>query len=67
MLFISIKFKIISFNEIQNHIISYNSNIIGFYKTVLYMAIEKNSIEIVKILLMNDQLDINVIQNRIFQ
>ena len=35
----------------------YNIN----FKTVLYLAIEKENIEIVKLLLMNDKLDINVL------
>ena len=32
-----------------------------FYKTALYLAVEKENIEIVKLLLMNDKLDINII------
>ena len=32
-----------------------------YYKTALYLAIEKENIEIVKLLLTNDKLDINVI------
>ena len=43
------KFKIISFNEIIKY----------FYKTALYLAVEKENIEIVKLLLNNNQLDIN--------
>ena len=48
-----------------------------FYKTALFLAVEKESIEIVKLLLTNDKLDINIInilniffyniQNHIFQ
>ena len=32
-----------------------------FYKTALYLAVEKENIEIVKLLLTNDKLDINII------
>ena len=46
------EFKIIPFNEIQNNII---------YKTALYLAVEKENIEIVKLLLTNDKLDINLL------
>ena len=45
------KFKIISFNEI----------LIKFYKTALYLAVEKENLEIVKVLLTNDKIDINII------
>ena len=55
------KFKIISFNEIQNHIFQWNFNIIIICKTALYLAVEKENIEIVKLLLMNDKLDMNII------
>ena len=56
------------FNTIHNHIIQWNSKIIWFSKTALYLAIEKENIEIVKLLLNNDQLDINLkyILNMIF-
>ena len=53
------KFKIISFNDIQNHIFECNFDIIAIYKTALYLAVEKENIEIVKLILMNDKLDIN--------
>ena len=49
-----------SFNEIQNHIIEWNFDIILIYKTALYLAVEKENIEIVKLLLMNEKLDINL-------
>ena len=52
------KFKIISFNRIQNHNIRYN--IIYFYKTPLYLAVENENIEIIKLLLSNDKLDTNL-------
>ena len=62
------KFKIILFNEIL---------IILFYKTALYLAVEKENVEIIKLLLTNDKLDINLkhilnifnykIQNHIIQ
>ena len=35
-------------------------NIIDFNKTALYLAVEKENIEIVKLLLTNDKLDINL-------
>ena len=43
------KFKIISFNEI----------IIRIYKTALYLAVEKENLEIIKVLLANDKIGIN--------
>ena len=66
------------FNEIQYRIFQWNSNIIHFYKASLHLAIEKGNIEIVKLLLTSDKLDINLllifnmlcfykIQNHIFQ
>ena len=55
------EFKIISFNWIQNHIFERNFDIIIIYKTAFYLAVEKESIEIVKLLLTNDKLDINVL------
>ena len=45
------KFKIITFDEIK----------IYFYKTPLYFAIEKENIEIIKLLLTNDKLNINIL------
>ena len=47
--YILMAFTIISFNEI----------LIRFYKTALYLAIEKDNIEIVKLLLTNNKLNIN--------
>ena len=47
-----IKFDIKIFNEIQYKI---------FHKTALCIAIEKENIEIVKLLLMNEKLDINLL------
>ena len=44
------KFKIISFNEIQ----------VYFYKTPLYLAIEKENIEIIKLFITQDNIDINI-------
>ena len=61
------KFKTISFNGIQNYIlikfriISFNEIIIQFYKTALYMAVEKENIEIVNLLLNNNKIDVNII------
>ena len=40
-------------------IISFYEVLIRFYKTALYLAIEKENIEIVKLLLTNNKLDIN--------
>ena len=36
-------------------------NIIIFRKTTLYLAVEKENIEIVKLLLMNDKIDVNIL------
>ena len=75
-LYHSITFKIILFNyiesiffnEIQNHIFQWNKNYIfqwdsdiWFHKSALYLAVEKENIEIVKLLLTNDKLDINIL------
>ena len=57
----SIWFKIMFFNDIQNHIIQWNLDKIIICKTELYLAVEKENIEIVKLLLTNDKLDINVL------
>ena len=54
-------FKTIFFNVIQNHIFEWNFNIIYVCKTALYLAVEKENIEIVKLLLTNDKLDINLL------
>ena len=48
-----------SFNVIQNHILQWNFNILLIYKTPLYLAVDKGNIEIIKLLLNNDKLDIN--------
>ena len=45
------KFKVISFNEVLKKYI---------FKTALYTAVEKENIEILKILLTNNELDINL-------
>lgn len=44
-------FKIMCFNEIM----------IWFYKTALFEAIEKENVEIVKLLMQNDNIDVNII------
>ena len=44
------KFKIISFDEIKAY----------FYKTPLYLAIEKENIEIIKLLLNKENVDVNL-------
>ena len=46
-----ITLKIIYFNEIQTYI----------YKTALFTAVEKENVEIVKLLLTNDKIDVNII------
>ena len=71
------EFKTISFNYIQNYIFQRNFNIIRLYKTALYLAVQKQNIEIIKLLLANNNLNINAhniliiffykIQNNIFQ
>ena len=55
------EFKIIYFNQIQNDIFQYNYHIIDSYKTALYLAVENENIEIIKLLLTNNRLDINVL------
>ena len=52
--------KLYFFNEIRNHIFQWNFNIILIYKAALYLAVEKENIEIVKALLMNNKFDINL-------
>ena len=37
-----------------------NLNEISIYKPALYAAVEKENIEIIKLLLMNDKIDINI-------
>ena len=44
---------------ILNSIERYDFDIIIIYVTALYLAVEKENIEIVKLLLTNDKLDIN--------
>ena len=61
------KFKIIFFNDIQNsiyndiqnHIFQWNLKKKN-YKTALYLAVEKENIEIIKLLLNNDKIDVNI-------
>ena len=55
------EFKIISLNAINYYIFEWNFYIRWFYKTALFLAVEKENIEIVKLLLTNDKLDINII------
>ena len=59
-------FEIVCFNIIQYYI--FNDILIYLYKTALYLAVEKENIEIVKLLLTNDKIDINLtyITYRIF-
>ena len=47
------------FDEIQNHIYQWNKKI-KFYKTPLYLVVEKGNVEIVKLLLANNKVDVNV-------
>lgn len=58
------------FNLIQNYFFQitfkityfkYNSNILHLYSTALYLAVKKENIEIIKLLLTNDKLDINIL------
>ena len=55
------------FNSVQNHIFqfhskSYSNEIIKyFYRTALFEAIEKENIVIVKLLLANDKIDVNIL------
>ena len=61
------KFKTIFFNDIQNHIFQSNYNkIYFFYKTALYLAVENESIDIIKLLLSNDKIDVNILNILIF-
>ena len=46
-----IKLKIIYFNEID----------FKFYMTALYVAVKKENVEIVKLLLGNEKIDVNII------
>ena len=39
---------------------SFNEIIIRIYKTALYLAIEKENIEIVKLLLIHDKINVNI-------
>ena len=67
--YLSMEFKIISFNGIQNHIFQFHSKsyqsmkfwYTKIHKTALYMAVEKEKIEMLKLLLTSDKLDINIL------
>lgn len=48
------------FNGIKNQIIQWDSKDYIFYKTALFLAVEKENIDIVKVLLMNDKIDVNI-------
>ncbi len=50
-------FLFLYFDEIVKE--DFNDIYIKFYKTALYLAVEKENIEIIKLLLANDTLDIN--------
>ena len=58
-----------SFNYIQNQSFQLDSNsylsmkfnIIKLYKTALYLAVENENIEIIKLFLTNNKLDINIL------
>ena len=62
------KFKIISFNYIQNLIFqSHSKSYLSMKfkkkkinKTVFYSAIEKENIEIIRLLLSNNKIDVNI-------
>ena len=53
-----IKFKDKSFHKIQNNILIKFK--ITFYKTALHIAVEKENVEIVQLLLSHDKIDINI-------
>ena len=57
--YLSMKFKIIACNGIQNHIFEYSFYILIIFKTALYLAVDEGNVEIVKLLVTNDKLDIN--------
>ena len=56
--YISMKFKNIL---IKLNIIYLNEILIKIHKTALYVAIEKENIEIIKLLLTNENIDINIL------
>lgn len=59
------------FNKVLNEIIQYNSKLYNlielkyswFYYTLLNLAAKKGNTEIVKLLLMNKKIDVNIIYN----
>ena len=53
------KLKVISFNGIKNHLFQWSYDMKYFCRTALYMAVGKENIEIIKLLLANDKIDIN--------
>ena len=57
---IFLKFKSKGFNKIKNQYFNLISTFI-LYKTPLFLAIEKANLEITKLLLVNDKLDINAL------
>ena len=64
---ISIKFLINNFSKIKCNILIgfkgnfFNEIIFWLYKTALFTAIEKENIEIIKLLLNNGKIDVNLI------
>ena len=54
------KFKIEYFDEIWGYLFQWNS-IKNFFKTPLYKAVENENIEIIKLLLSANNIDINAI------
>ena len=61
-----IQFNSKLYNSIQFKIIYFNKITIQFYKTVLYTAVEKENIEIIKLLLANDKINVNTLNILIF-
>lgn len=51
-------FLFLYFDEIVKE--DFNDIYIKFYKTALYLAVEKENIEIIKVFLDKDKLDINI-------
>ena len=44
----------------KSTVISFNEILIKLYKTALYLAVEKENVEIIKLLLSNNKIDVNI-------
>ena len=53
--------KIYSFFLNEINISKYSQNLIKFHKTAIFLAIDKENMEIIKLLIANRKLDINVL------